>query len=88
MTTEKQTAIEFVEWVVSEGWQNYDGADRWIQYPESLAVYETKELFEKWQEEKKRLEEFRQKKNAIEPPDPDIGHFDYLKESDQLKSFD
>lgn len=23
-----------------------------------------------------------------EPPDPDVGHFDYLKETDQLKSFD
>lgn len=41
----RQTAIGFAEWVSGEGYQQYDGADRWIAPHNSTRVYSTPQLF-------------------------------------------
>lgn len=41
-------AVKFAEFINKEGWQEYDGYDRWICPSESTQVLETKQLFQKF----------------------------------------
>jgi hypothetical protein len=41
----RQMAIGFAEWLSGEGYQQYDGADRWISPSQSRSVYETPTLY-------------------------------------------
>ena len=43
---DREEAIQFAEWLSSEGYQQYDGKDRWISPHNSNCVYETKQLYE------------------------------------------
>lgn len=44
----EEQAIAFAEFISREGWQQYDGADRWINANEGNAVLGTKKLYEKF----------------------------------------
>lgn len=43
-----EIAQGFAEWYPSEGWQNYDGHDRWINPSEGNSVLTTSQLLEKY----------------------------------------
>ena len=43
-----EVAIGFAEFISGEGWQQYDGKDRWICPQNNNDVLSTKELFEKY----------------------------------------
>lgn len=45
-----EIAAGFTEWYPSEGWQNYDGHDRWINPSEGNSVLTTSQLLEKYLE--------------------------------------
>jgi hypothetical protein len=40
-----QKSIEFAEWLSGEGYQQYDGKDRWVAPHNSNDVYETPQLY-------------------------------------------
>lgn len=44
----KEQAVKFAEYISGQGWQQYDGADRWINVVEGNAVLETQKLYEKF----------------------------------------
>lgn len=44
----KEVAIGFLEWAISEGWQHYDGHDRWINLENGRTVLETKQLYQQY----------------------------------------
>jgi len=41
-----QKSIEFAEWLSGEGYQQYEGKERWIAPQNNNNVYETKQLYE------------------------------------------
>lgn len=44
----KTDAIDFAEFISGEGWQQYDGYDRWICPTESKDVISTETLYERY----------------------------------------
>lgn len=44
----KNTAIDFAEYLESEGWQQYDGRERWINLKMGDIVKTTSELFNEY----------------------------------------
>jgi flagellar motility protein MotE (MotC chaperone) len=41
----KKDIIRFPEWIEAEGWEQYDGFDRWINQKQNDKVVETYELY-------------------------------------------
>lgn len=48
----KKDVFGFAEWVVSEGWEHYDGHDRWINQRQNDKVVETHQLYKLFKNEK------------------------------------
>lgn len=41
-------SVQFAEWKSAEGWQNYDGADSWINTQQGNRVLETMRLYKEF----------------------------------------
>ena len=50
-------AIEFAEWLFGEGYTQYDGKERWINFQNDNHVYSTKELYKIFQESQPQQKE-------------------------------
>jgi hypothetical protein len=46
-----EVATKFLEWVYTEGWQNYDSHETWINLEKNNIVLTTNNLFIKFKEE-------------------------------------
>lgn len=61
--TNKEASVQFAEWLSGNGWQHYDGADRWINL-EGRTVCSTGKLYDKMEKEMEAVRKFREEKAA------------------------